>query len=448
MGDILRKLVAIMLIMLTLLPLSITGAAAAEYTPDFEVPAAAVYLVNLDAEQVIYQKNAHQPIAPASLTKLMTAILALENCEDLDGTQVTLKGYIQNEMYIKNNALGGISLAGLLQGDTLTMRDLLYAILLPSGNEAAMMIADEIGDGSIPYFIEMMNKRAREIGAMNTTFRNVNGLPGDGNVTTAYDMYLIARHAMSLPGFMDIASSYYYNGGTNRLGEPLHWNTTNRMIVPSSPSYYPPVRGVKTGTTEESGYCFISTATRNGYNYMAVVMGVPYERGLAENPVFPLTRKLYEWCFNTFSVKTLLERGKSFGEAKLKLAWGKDHVSLMSSANFSALIPTAISISSVVYEPVLPEVVRAPVKVGDEIGHVRIILAGEEIGQVVLVASEDVEASRLLIVLDKLHSLTQSFWFKFAVVFVVISVVLYIALMIVRNRNRRRYGRVRRRKDL
>lgn len=443
-----RKLTALMLLILVLLPLGMTKSAAAEYTPDFEVSAASVYLINLDADKVIYQKNAHQPIAPASLTKLMTAILALENCEDLDGTTVALKGYIQNEMYIKNISLGGISLSGLLQGDTLSMRELLYAIMLPSGNEAAMMIADEIGDGSVPYFLEMMNERARQLGAVNTTFKNVNGLPDEGNVTTAYDMYLLARHAMTLPGFMDIASSFYYYGGTNKLGQPLHWNTTNRMIVPSSTSYYAPIKGIKTGTTEESGFCFISTASKNGYNYMAVVMGVPFEKNVSENPVFPLTRKLYEWCFNTFSVKTLLERGKSFGEASLKLAWGKDHVSLMSNENFAALIPTAISISSVVYEPVLPEVVKAPVKVGDAVGYVRIILAGEEIGQVMLVASEDVEASRLLIVLDKLYTMTLSFWFKFAVAFVVISAVLYIALMIIRNRNRRRYGRVNRRKDL
>jgi len=430
------------------IPALIVPAGATEYTPDFEVTADAVYLVNLDADQLIYQKNAHSPIAPASLVKIMTAILAIENCQDLDGTLVTMRRYIQEEMYIQNLSLGGISLAGLLAGEELSMRKLLYATMLNSGSEAAMMIADTIGDGSIPYFIEMMNEKAREIGAMNTTFKSVNGLPEEGDVTTAYDMYLIARYAMDLPGFMDIVNTVAYNGGPTNMHDTLYWNNTNKMIAPDSQSYYAPVRGIKTGSTEEAGFCLVSTASKNGYNYLAVVMGVPYKRSVSENPVFPLTRQLYEWTFGTFSVKTLLERGKSFGEAKLLLAWGKDYVSLMSKENFSALIPNAISVSSVTYEPVLPEMVKAPVAVGDEIGRVRIMLAGEEIGQVTLVASETVEASRLLITLDKLLEISRSFWFKFTVVFIVISAILYIILMVVRNRNRRRYGRVNRRKDI
>lgn len=444
-----RKLISTILIIMILLSSLGLSSAAAEYTPNFEVSAKSVYLVNLDSNQLIYQKNANEPMEPASLTKIMTAILALENCADLDGTMVTMRQYIQDTMYTINmGTTGGVSLAGLLSGETLSMRKLLYAIMLPSGNEAAMMIADEIGDGSIPYFIEMMNEKARQLGALNTTFKNVNGLPGDGSITTAYDMYLITRYAMTLPGFMDIASTIYYEGGPTNKHNTLQWNTTNRMMVPSSTSYYAPIKGIKTGTTEEAGFCFISTASKDGYNYMAVVMNVPYDKTAVENPVFPLTRQLYEWAFDTFTVKTLLERGKSFGEAKLKLAWGKDHVSLMSQDNFTSLIPNEISVSSVVFEPELPEVVRAPVALGDEIGKVHILLSGEEIGVVTLVASETVEASRLLVVLDKLQQIASTFVFKFIVVFLILTIILYAALMIIRNRNRRRYGRVNRRKDI
>ena len=146
------KTVASLLLAVVITGLSAITPAFADYDPGFDVDAEAVYFINLDTGKVIYEKDADKKVYPASTTKIMTALLALENIPDLDTPQIELKLYIQNAL-----SGTGASLAGILRGETFTPRELLYAALLPSGNEAAMMLGDYVGDGSLDYFAEMMN---------------------------------------------------------------------------------------------------------------------------------------------------------------------------------------------------------------------------------------------------------------------------------------------------
>lgn len=418
---------------------NVVPALAASYEPDFAVSANAVYLVNLDTGKVIYEKNAYEKIYPASTTKIMTAILALENIPDLDGPQIELKMYIQNAVQGK-----GLSLAGILRGDKFTPRQLLYATMLPSGNEAAMMLGDYVGDGSMDYFYELMNDKAKEIGAENTHFANANGEHDPDHYTTAYDLYLIAKYAMEVPGFMEIVDTPYYNGGVSRTGDPLHWNNTNKMIVTGSEYYYPPVAGIKTGTTDEAGRCLVSTAHLNGYNYMLVLMGAPmYDSSgsmLEKNEAFLQTKALYEWAFGSFKTKTLIEKGKGVGEVPLKMAQGgKDYLLLMSGDVFTDLLPNEIEPSSITYEVTLPPVVAAPIERGTEIGTIHLMLAGEEVGSVPAVAAEGVKASPIAVAVESFTGLFRSYWAKFALLVVLFSVVTYVGITVLRNYNRNKY---------
>ncbi len=428
------------------------AAQAAQYSPHFDVNSEAVYMVNLDSDMLIYAKNERKKLYPASLTKLMTTILAMEKVSDLDNTMVTMKVSIENEIYLINKQLGGISLAGLRRNETMSMRKLIYAMMLPSGNEAALIVADYVGGDSVANFVKMMNAKAAELGCQGTHFSNPNGLYDAENYTTAYDMYLIAKHAMSLPGFMDIVSTTSYDGGPTNVQEHLYWTTTNKMMVASSPAYYPYVKGIKTGTLDQAGRCFISTAQKNGYSYMMVLMNAPIydttKKAYADNMAFVDARQLYSWAFDSFTVKTLLEKGKNFDEVPLKLAWGKDHIKLMSAQNFAALVPNEIEVSSVSFERVLPEYACAPINKGDQVGEVKLILSGEVIGTVPLVAAETVEMSRLLLMLDKLTSAFGGFWFKFLAIFLVLLMMLYTALTIARNKNRRKFRTVKHKKNL
>ena len=438
------KTFASLLLAVAIAGLSTIAPAFADYDPGFDVDAESVYLINLDTGKVIYEKDADKKIYPASTTKIMTALLALENIPDLDAPQVELKLYIQNAL-----SGTGASLAGILRGESFSPRELLYASMLPSGNEAAMMLGDYVGDGSLDYFAEMMNERAAELGAVNTHFVNASGMHDDDHYTTAYDMYLITKAALENETFRQIVSTRYYYAGEDQNGNPLHWNTTNFLISPGSTYYYPYATGVKTGTTDEAGRCLVSTAEKNGYHYLMVMMGAPqYDSNgekLEENMVFKQSIALYDWAFGSFSNKTLIEKDLGVGEVPLKLArGGKDYLLIKSGEVFTDLLPNEIEASSITLEVDLPAVVNAPVKEGEQVGTIRLMLAGEEIGSVPAVAAEQADASLIATLIDKFKRLFRSFLAKFIVVFVALSIIAYITVTILRGRNKNRYYRRRR----
>lgn len=438
------KTFASLLLAVAIAGLSTIAPAFADYDPGFDVDAESVYLINLDTGKVIYEKDADKKIYPASTTKIMTALLALENIPDLDAPQVELKLYIQNAL-----SGTGASLAGILRGESFSPRELLYASMLPSGNEAAMMLGDYVGDGSLDYFAEMMNERAAELGAVNTHFVNASGMHDDDHYTTAYDMYLITKAALENETFRQIVSTRYYYAGEDQNGNPLHWNTTNFLISPGSTYYYPYATGVKIGTTDEAGRCLVSTAEKNGYHYLMVMMGAPqYDSNgekLEENMVFKQSIALYDWAFGSFSNKTLIEKDLGVGEVPLKLArGGKDYLLIKSGEVFTDLLPNEIEASSITLELDLPAVVNAPVKEGEQVGTIRLMLAGEEIGSVPAVAAEQADASLIATLIDKFKRLFRSFLAKFIVVFVALSIIAYITVTILRGRNKNRYYRRRR----
>lgn len=433
-----RKTAFAMILIIFISFFSPVTAQAVQFDPDFDVQSKAAYMVSLDTNTVIYQKNADEPMYPASLTKIMTAIVALENVKDIKTETATAPAYIFDEFYGID-----VSHAGIVTGETLSIENLLYAMMMQSANEAASIVADYVGDGSIPYFVELMNKKAKEIGANNTHFVNPHGLFDSDQKTTAHDMALITEYAIkNFPEFMEMAGTTSKDIGPSNKREHIYLNTRNYMMV-NTDYYYKGLSGVKTGTLEEAGRCFISTAKRDGYEYLLVLMGAPYLDSsgnlISPNSVFTETAKFYDWAFNTFRIKTLVEKGTSAGEAKLKLAWKKDHLKLMSDSNFQTLIPTNIDSSHIRLEPVVPEGgINAPVKKYDKVGELRILLADDEIGRVALVSAEDVKANVLLYILNIFSIIFHSFIFKFLLIFVIVLAAMYIGLTVMRNKNKRK----------
>ena len=443
-----RLMKTICVLMVTLMVVLCPVVAQASYTPDFDLQSETVLLVNMETGKVMYEKNADAKVYPASLTKIMTAILALENVEDLDGTKVALKAYIQDMLYGKNASLGGI-----LLGEEVSMRGLLYASMLQSANEASLMIGDYLGDGSLTQFAEMMNDRAKELGCTGTNFVNPNGLHDDNHYTTARDMAKIAAHAMSIPEFVEIVNTVSMEIGPTNRHDSLVEITTNKVIVPGSSYYNPLVSGIKTGTLDEAGRCFVSTATKDGFTYLLVLMGAPLydDDGTFMDTMvnFEETNKLYDWVFDSFKVKTILEKGRYIADVPVRLSYEKDVVGLVADQRLTALIPTDVEVSSVQLIPDLPESIDAPVKKGDKIGSVTLVLAGEELGKADLVANDSVELSKILYYYDQAMIILSGFWAKFALIFVVLSVITYIVLMIVMNKHsRKRRANQKRRRSL
>lgn len=226
-------------------------------------------LMGLDSGEVLFQKNSGEKIYPASLTKLMTALVILDQFEDLDHT-VTLPGEVFDCL-----SGSGASMAGFLPGEQLTLRDLLYGCMLPSGADAAMGLAC-VTAGSEENFAELMNGKAAELGMAHTHFKNATGLHDPGHYTTVMDMAVQLRAGLKNPDFRELLTTFdYQTEPTNRHpgGVGLRSTLSSLMDTPSPDGVT--LLGGKTGYTEEAGLCLASLAEKGGKEYIAVTAGAP-----------------------------------------------------------------------------------------------------------------------------------------------------------------------------
>ena len=417
-------------------------AAAISYEPDFTLTSKAVYLENLDTGLVLYEKNADQQMYPASLTKIMTAILVLENVKDLDQETAAYPMWIQDMLYGTNASLGG-----LIVGEKLTIRQLLTSALVQSGNESAMILAGYVGSGGmadfmprdITTFVEMMNDKAKALGGTGTHFTNPTGLHSDNHYSTARDMAIMAKYAMQSPVFASLVKNYAVQLGQTNKHSDLWQYSTNKMLLTSSPYYYAPVVGIKTGSTDEAGRCVISQAEDNGYRYFCVVMGAP-STAAEPFPNFIETRQLYRWAFGTFSLKTLLEQGELMAEVPVKYSGDGKIAKLAVKDDVVKLLRNDISSDSIIYHTELPESIEAPVAAGDSVGTLHIMLMGEEIGTAELVATQDFSLSWFRKALGTIGALLSSTTAKIILIVVVLAVVAYIVYMVQHNKKKKRHS--------
>lgn len=310
------------------LPVAAEGinGSAADIAPDILAPAA--YVVNLDTNIVVYEKNSETPLQAASLTKLMTTLLLLENYQDqLDTISLTAPSYIYDLIWEKTT---NASTADIRKGETQTLRNLLYAMMLPSANEAAYIVADYIGGGSIDNFVAMMNEEAARIGCTGTTFADPCGLDTN-NVTTARDAYLILRALTSYDIFATAVATPTYDMGTNdRYVTPGTYilQSTDKMLYEGSSYYRPYVRGGKTGSLGE-WQNFAGWHTQDGVSYISVVLNVPYEADPdGARPALVETAKLMDVIFDSFTIAAALDPTQPITEIPVDYATQSDTVML------------------------------------------------------------------------------------------------------------------------
>ncbi len=420
---------------------------AAVFNIGFEPNSAAVELVNLDTNTVVYQKNADTRREPASTTKIMTFIVASEHIKDLEGTKITVSKAVVDKL------LGtGSSLSGIKENDQLTALQLLNCMLVPSGNDAALVLADFVGNGDVDSFVDMMNQKAQELGCKGTHFANPHGLHDDNHYTTAHDLYLITKYAMSLPHFSEITSQTRYKykpvGGPD-AGKQRTLSTTNYLIdknLLGGEYFYTYAKGIKTGHTDESGYCLVSSATFDGYSYLCVALGAPdvdaNGKPIAKRGEMLDSAALYRWAFTNLELKPIINGTDSIGEIKLNYAWNKDKMLLVADKNYSTMLPKDVSPSSVIITKHLPASVDAPVKKGDIIGTATLSYAGQNLTTVNLVASESVERSEVLHTADTVKSIFTSVWFMVIAGIIVLLVIIYIILALIYNRKKKNLRKV------
>lgn len=245
-----------------------------------EVVAKAALIMDATTGKVVFQRNAHQRLAPASTTKVMTAIVALEEGALSD------KVVIQ-ERHLAENPFDE-SVMGLMPGDVVTLEDLLWGLLLPSGNDAARAIADHIG-GSMDEFVEMMNEKASVLGLKDTHFANSHGLDEKDHYSSAYDLAVMSRYALKNPTFAGMVATKHHVMEASR---ELYLQNNNQLLYLED--RVPVVDGVKTGLTDDAGDCLVASVTRGGHQVIVVVMGAE-SRVAAAIPVIDYAFDSFAW---------------------------------------------------------------------------------------------------------------------------------------------------------
>ena len=416
----LKKIFAAALAIVLLAPALATPAAAMSgYDPDFEVTAEAAYIVNLDTNLVVYEKNSETPLVAGSLTKLMTMILLLKNYQDqLDTITVTAPGYIYDYLYGK-----GASSADIRRGETHTLRTLLYAMEVQSGNEAAYIVADYMGGGSIDNFVAMMNAEAEAIGCTGTTFTDPCGLD-EGNITTARDSYLLLRAAMEYDAFVEAAGVYTWQVPQSSAHDaPYTIISTNRMISSASELYRSYTQGGKTGSLSSGWQNFASWHTRDGETYISVLLHSSDEIGTT--PAEIETGQLMDWVFATFGVGAALDTTQPISELPVRYATEAESVMLYPVDNMMTLLPREGGAAVTEQTFNLPESLAAPVTQGEVVGSVTISIEGEEVGTVDLIAGSNVSRNQVLYTLSRVGEFFSSTYFKVVVILTMVTVAIY-----------------------
>ena len=423
-----------------------------------------IFMISLDTDTVIYTLNPDKRRPMASLTKIMSYIVAAELIEDLHNTRTAVPQSVADEL-----AGTGSSLAQIQVGEEFSIFELLNLMMVPSGNDAALTIAkyvdslnipaeaedqpfDENSDG-IMSFVEMMNRKADELNCRGTHFVNPHGLHHANHYSTAREMAAIAQYALTLPYFAEITSQQFYDQQpTNMNPETRTVTTSNRMMLSWMEEYYTYATGLKTGSLNESGYCIAATALYDGYSYLAVCMGSPYrdengERTDYHGEMYDAAT-LFRWAFLNIENRTVVTDGKLIAEVPIRYAWDKDALQVVASGNMMSMLPKNLREDEIEQHIVLPESVDAPIKKGDRLGTVTFSYMDEELCTVPLVASESVERSEVIQTVEQGKDIFTSTWFIVTASVIAVLSVIYLILMITMNRKRRKMRRIRKYRDL
>jgi len=316
-----------------------------------KIEAGAAIVIDADTGRVLYEKDAYSRRAIASTTKIMTAIVAIEN------------GNLDDKVKVSSRAasIWGSTIK-LKPGEELTLRELLYGMMLKSGNDAALAVAEHVG-GTVENFVKMMNDKAKELGLKNTSFKTPHGLDAEGHYSTPYELAMITRYALQNPIFAEIVATKSATI-TNRS---LY--TTNEML-----SLYPGADGVKTGYTGKAGRCLVTSATRDGFRIISVVLNCASRNKRAES-----SKAILDYAFNNYRPYELLKANQELGQVNVYR--GKkssvpvvavESIKLPLSKEEKAKLKTELT---------LDELINAPVYKGVEVGKIEFFVDGKLIGR-------------------------------------------------------------------
>ena len=399
--------------------------------PDVQYAEAAL-LMDMQSGRLLYGKNIDERLYPASLTKMMTGIIALET------------GNMADVVSASYEAIAPITLddsqMGILTGEELTFEQLVNAMLIHSANDAANVIAVHLG-GSLQGFVDIMNNKAAELGMTNTHFVNPCGSHDDNHYTTARDMAILAQYAMQNETFRNIVKTVTYKiAPTNKYTSERILVNTNLFLstIRSLQHYYPPCTGIKTGHTSQSGYCLVASAEYNETELLSIVMNCPNTNDNEGAYSYIDSKTLFDFGFDNYVNQPIAAPGDIVSDSKVLEAKGDTRVALTVETNVNALVPSNVdSAAEIITNINIPDELYAPITKGDIIGTVTYTYKGTQIGTANLVATNDVERNEILHVLNLiLRIITSPFFF--------IPVIVIILVLIAANARKKKRDRQKR----
>ena len=415
----------IMLLTLIMLLGSVTPSFGASAFPELIGETAIV--MDIKTGEILYEKNAHEQRYPASTTKVMTTILTLEHYKDLN-EQLVVDDVTPYEVEGSHIALE--------PKEILTVHQLLGGLLTESANDCALVLGKHIG-GSTEDFARMMNQKAKELGALNTNFVNPNGLHDPAHKSTAYDLAMIARYAMTNPEispiFREFITTYKYEiPPTNIKTQTRHLYNTNRLLYDTVNKVYvgntkrvckyEGVTGIKTGYTSHAGGCLISSAERNGSEFMVVTMKSTDMGRFADSIA------MLDWAFENYRTYQVLSQGDDLGEIEVKRGAVKT-VKVAVATDIFTTIPMEADDSYVTTKLVMKEEIVAPVAKNQVVGTIQVYEGEELVGEYDAVAVDTVEEGGMLAVFGIDNATAKKIYIGVALFF--LAIIGLIALYVV-----------------
>jgi len=409
-------------------------------------------LISLDTDSIIHERNADIAQCPGPLVNIMTAVIVLENCKDLN-QELTLDPDIYTHIYDELDDPEDLPMVEISDNDVLTVSDLLYCMMLTSSVEAAEMLAHHVGKliqsasenkggDPVAVFVEKMNEKAAEIGMRSTKFMNAHGMHDPQQYTTARDMATLTKYALDVPLFQEIATAYSYNPTVpNIKRHPNHekwvWTHSNVMMDDKDTFYYYlGAKGIKTAKLETAGRNIVTIASKNGYNYLVVLMKAPFKDADGNVEFYHIkdAMQLLDWAFDHFSRQEVLASTAELGERPVKLADndGKNYVLARPKESVELLWCDEIEVNLINHDKIIwyKENLMAPIDKDEVLGEVTLEYSGEELAKVELVAVSGVKRSKSKYNLEVAKRFTKSEWFRTAIKITIILSIIYIIICI------------------
>lgn len=419
---------ALLLLVIPLLPVQ----AAQE---DMYIEGKAAILIDAVYGDVLYAQNADDRVYPASTTKIMTGLLVVEAVE-MGGLS------LDSVVTATAEAIAPIPLRSSHQsiqpGENLSVEELLYCLMVASANDAANVLAEAVG-GNIESFVNLMNQKAEALGLSGTHFVNAHGLHDDNHYTTARDLARLAQYAMSHATFREVVATAVYTVPATNMSAERVLHTSNYLLSHRIiPGYvYANATGIKTGTTDEAGYCLVSSGRKGDRELIAVVMGTELKRdaeGLVTDRMYlSESKRLLEWGFSDYTRREILSTTELIGELPVTLSTVADYVVAQPEAGIEATIARSMDLAeferTVVWEA---ESLEAPITKGQVMGTISLRYNDRDYGTVNLVALNDVEASAWKVFWKDTGRAILSI--VLAVIFIIIAA--FILVLVIRNHRR------------